>query len=250
MRILVIAATLLAMSLTSPARADRVTVAVAANFLAPMQEIAAVFEAATDHEVTLVSGSTGTLYAQAINGAPFDLLLAADTERPEALVQAGFARPENRRTYAIGRLAMWTRDDTLEFRPGVIRSLKPGERIAIANPRLAPYGRAAVQALDRLGGYERIEHQVVIAQNVNQSYQFAVTGNARFAFVSASLVYRDGELQRGSAMLVDDSLYDPVRQDAVLLLGAAPGSGARALFDFLGGPAAHAVLERFGYAVP
>lgn len=235
----------------TPAYAGQVTVAVASNFTLPMREIVTAFERDTGHDVTLVSGSTGALYAQIINGAPFDLLLAADEARPAAIVAAGRAAASDRRTYAIGRLVFWTREGGLTLTEASVTAL-PGQsqRLAIANPKLAPYGRAAVEVLERLGLREALGRQLVVGQNVNQSFQFVRTGNARFGFVAASLVYRDGALEQGSAWLVPDTMHAPVRQDAVLLRGTEPDGPAQALFDYLGGASAAAVLTRFGYEVP
>lgn len=236
--------------LSAPSRADTVTVAVAANVLTPAREVVAAFESATGHTVTVVSGATGTLYAQALNGAPFDLLLAADQARPAALVALGLVRAEDRQTYAIGRLVLWTRDDVPELRTSALQRLDARDRIAVANPKLAPYGRAAMQWLRRTGTSARVADRLVTAQNVNQALQFAATGNARFALISASLVYRDGQLQRGSAVRIPDALHEPIRQDMVLLGDAAQDPAARALFTYLAGPEARAILERFGYEVP
>ena len=233
----------------TPALAGQVTVAVASNFTLPMRDIVAAFEQETGHEVTLVSGSTGALYAQVVNGAPFDLLLAADVARPQALVDAGLAVAADRRAYAMGRLALWTREPGLSLSEASVTALQgQSQRLAIANPKLAPYGRAAAEVLDRLGVRQALGPQLVVGQNVNQSYQFVRTGNARFGFVAASLVYRDGALQQGSGWLVPEAWHAPVRQDAVLL--APANDAARALFDFLGSASAAAVLMRFGYGVP
>ncbi|MEL7374173.1 MAG: molybdate ABC transporter substrate-binding protein [Pseudomonadota bacterium] len=232
-----------------PAFAGKVTVAVASNFVLPMQDIVAAFEQDTGHEVTLVSGSTGALYAQIVNGAPFDLLLAADAARPQALVDAGRAAASDRKTYAIGRLVFWTRDAGLSLTDTAVTALEgQPHRLSIANPKLAPYGRAAVEVLDRLGVRAALRRQLVVGQNVNQSYQFVRTGNARFGFVAASLVYRNGVLEQGSAWLVPNTWHAPVRQDAVLLEGADGAPGA--LFEYLDTASAAAVLKRFGYEVP
>lgn len=233
----------------TPALAGQVTVAVASNFTLPMRDIVAAFEQETGHEVTLVSGSTGALYAQIVNGAPFDVLLAADAARPQALVDAGLAAASDRKTYAIGRLVFWTRDTGLPLSDASVIALQgQSQRLAIANPKLAPYGRAAVEVLDRLGVRAGLGRQLVVGQNVNQSYQFVRTGNARYGFVAASLVYRDGVLEQGSAWLVPVSWHTPVRQDAVLLRGT--DDAPRALFEYLGTASAAAVLKRFGYGVP
>ncbi|MEO0346621.1 MAG: molybdate ABC transporter substrate-binding protein [Pseudomonadota bacterium] len=238
-----------AVLLPPPALAGQVTVAVASNFMLPMQEVVAAFERDTGHEVTLVSGSTGALYAQIRNGAPFDVLLAADAARPQALVDAGLVAASDRKTYAIGKLAFWTRDAGLSLTDASIIDLQgQSQRLAIANPKLAPYGHAAVEVLERLGVYDTLRRQLVMGQNVNQSYQFVRTGNARFGFVAASLVYRDGALERGSAWLVPDTWHTPVRQDAVLLRGA--NGAPRAMFEYLGAASTAAVLQRFGYGVP
>ncbi len=246
MRLIAVALVLLQMLVA--ARAGEVTVAVASNFAVPMRDIATAFEAKTNHRVTVVTGATGALYAQIVNGAPFEVFMAADAERPAALVRSGLVESGDRATYAIGTLVLWTRDAAHPVEgQSTLRALGASDRIAIANPKLAPYGRAALQAMDAMGVRAALESQLVMGQNVAQGYQYAVTGNARFAFVAASLVYRDGVLRSGAGWRVPAALHEPVRQDAVLLRRARDNAAARALFDYLTSAEAQTVLRRYGY---
>lgn len=231
----------------SPAHGEPPTVAVASNFAVPLREIAERYASATGNDVRIVSGATGALYAQVLNGAPFDLLLAADAERPARLIEAGIAPPEARRTYAVGRLVLWNRDARGPFDgAAALRRLEPGDRVAIANPRTAPYGAAAVSVLRHLGLESDLAPRLATAQNVAQAYQYAATGNVRYALVASALVMRDGEFTRGGGWLVPESMHAPIRQDAVLLSGAPR---ARAFFDFLTGPEAATIIARYGYRV-
>jgi molybdate transport system substrate-binding protein len=227
-----------------PAQAAQVKVAVAANFTAAMKEIAAAFEAATGHELVVSYGSTGKIYAQIVNGAPFEVFLAADQARPQRLVEEG--RASDRFTYAVGRLVLWSPDpDRVDARGAVLRS-GDFRRLAIANPVTAPYGAAAVQVLERLGLMQALEPRLVRGDNIAQAYQFVATRNAELGFVAMAQVALE---PGGSRWPVPLDLYDPIRQDAVLLEKGRDNPAARALLDYLAGPEAHAVIERFGYGV-
>jgi molybdate transport system substrate-binding protein len=229
------------------AHAGEVSVAVAANFTAPMQVIAADFEKATGHQAVLAFGATGTFYAQIKNGAPFDVLLAADDKTPARLEQAGGAVPGSRFTYAIGKLVLWSaRTDVVDAYGEV---LKRGDfkHLAIAAPKLAPYGAAAVETLEKLGLLSAIEPRFVQGENVAQTYQFIATGNAELGFVALSQVYADGKLKSGSAWIVPDTLHRLIHQDAVLLARAKDNAAAIALMDYLKSDAAKAVIRSFGY---
>jgi molybdate transport system substrate-binding protein len=240
---------LLALLLAPSLRADEVQVAVAANFSAPMQKIAALFEQDTGHEALLAFGASGKFYAQISNGAPFEILLSADTETPAKLVSAGKAQADTRFTYATGKLVLWS------AKPGVVDGkgevLKKGafKHLAIANPKTAPYGAAAVEALTKLELLEAVKPKLVTGESIAQTHQFVASGNAELGFVALSQVIEDGKLSVGSAWLVDPALYTPLRQDAVLL---APGKGraaAAALLTYLKSDKAKAVISSFGYSL-
>lgn len=241
------AAALAAAALVSgPAVAETATVAVAANFLAPARMLETAFESATPHEVTLVSASTGQLYAQIANGAPFDVLLAADTRRPRLLAENGLGVAASRFTYAVGRLALWTRDPG--FREGLSLEIL-GEAefrwLAIANPHVAPYGAAAREALEALELWGRLEPRIVRGQNVGQAFVMARSGNAELALVALSQVRaHEGP---GAHVVVPADLHAPLRQDAILLARAGGNPAAAAFLDFLRGPAAAKLVERYGY---
>lgn len=240
---------LLAAPLASPAGATEVNVAVAANFTAPMQQIAADFEQATGYKARLAFGATGMFYAQIRNGAPFEVLLAADDEIPARLENEGRAVSGSRFTYAIGQLALWS------ARPGYVDDgaevLKKGmfEHLAIANPKLAPYGAAAVETLTRLGLLGSLENKFVQGENIAQTFQFVRTGNAELGFVALSQVYERGKLKSGSAWWVPSSLHSPIRQDAVLLTRGKDNPAAAALVKFLKTDKARAVIQSYGYAL-
>jgi molybdate transport system substrate-binding protein len=242
-----LAAALLAFACAAAVRAGEVSVAVAANFTAPMQKIATAFERDTGHRAVLAFGSTGRFYAQVKNGAPFQVLLAADDETPAKLEHERLAVPGSRFTYATGRLVLWSATPgVVDDRGEVLR--RPGDsRIAIADPRLAPYGAAAVQAMTALGVAAALQPRLVQGENIAQAYQYVSTGNAPFGFVALSQVMVDGRIARGSAWIVPATLHAPIRQDAVLLASGRGNAAATALLAYLRGPAARAIIGAHGY---
>jgi molybdate transport system substrate-binding protein len=231
------------------AHAGEVKVAVAANFTAPMQKIAAEFEKATGHKAVVATGSTGAFYAQIKNGAPFEVLLAADDETPAKLESEGFAAKGSRFTYAVGKLVLWS------SKPGFVDAdgnvLKKGafERLALANPKTAPYGAAAIEALKKLGLHEGLQGKLVQGETITQAYQFVASGNADLGFVALSLIWKDGAIASGSAWVLPADLYSPIRQDAVLLGKGAAQPAAQALMQFLKSEAARAIIKSYGYAL-
>jgi len=228
-----------------PAAADTAHIAVAANFAMPMKVLAARFERATGHTLTLSSGSTGKFYAQIKNGAPFDVLLAADDDTPARLQREGDAVAT--RNYAIGKLALWSANANLiDGTDAVLKQNRFG-RLAVANPKLAPYGAAAKEALGKLGLFDVVAGKLVVGENIGQTYQFAASGNADLGFVALSQIMQDGKLTQGSMWLVPSQLYSPIRQDAALLKHGADNAAARALLDFLGTPGAQAIIRSYGY---
>jgi molybdate transport system substrate-binding protein len=228
-------------------QAGEVPVAVAANFAAPAKQIAADFEKETGHKAILVFGATGKFYAQIRNGAPFEVLLAADDETPARLEKEGAAVAGTRFTYAIGRLVLWS------GRPGLVDDkgevLKKGDfaHLAIANPKLAPYGAAAVEALTALKLLDAVQARLVQAENIAQAHQFVATGNADLGFVALSQVIRDGKVAEGSAWIVPANLHQPIRQDAVLLDKGKGKPAAEAWLKYLKSDRARAVIRGFGY---
>jgi len=241
---------LLLTCLTRLASAAEVNVAVAANFMAPMQQIAAAFETETGHTAVLSFGSTGKLYAQIRNGAPFGMLLAADSQTPAQLVTDGLAQPGTAFTYAIGRLVLWSADSgRVDNRGAVLRNGPSQQRVAIADPRLAPYGKAAMQTLEALGLRAKFEPRLVMGESVAQTFQFISSGNAPFGFVALSQVYTDGRITQGSAWIVPERLHEPLRQDAVVLLSAKSNPAALALAKFLRGPTARRIIRAHGYGI-
>lgn len=230
------------------ARAAEVNVAVAANFTAPMNVIAQSFENDTGHKAKLAFGSTGRFYAQIKNGAPFDMLLSADDETPAKLVQEGAADPASRFTYAIGSLVLWSPKAGFVDDKGDVLRRGPYGKLAIANPKTAPYGRAAIETLTRLGVLSAVEPKFVQGENIAQTFQFVSSGNADLGFVALSQVMQDGKVQNGSAWIVPADLHDPIRQDAVLLTRGRGNPAAQALLEYLKGDKARRVIRSFGYA--
>ena len=226
--------------------ADTIAVAVAANFTAPMRELAERFRRDTGHELQLSFGATGNFYAQIRNGAPFAVLLAADQETPARLEQEGYALAGSRITYAVGKLALWSPDPALVDEGGEVLRRGNFNRIALANPRHAPYGAAAVETLKTLKLYETLQPKIVQGNNIAQTFQFIDTGNAELGFVALSQLA--GE-PAGSRWVVPQALYTPIRQDAVLLKKGEGNEAATAFLAFLKGPEARAIIEKFGYGI-
>jgi molybdate transport system substrate-binding protein len=229
------------------ALSQSVTVAVASNFTAPMQQIAQVFERDTGYQAKLSFGGTGSLYAQIRNGAPFDVFLAADTQTPAKLVREQLAQADTRFTYAIGQLVLWSADSKRVDDGGAVLRDDTFRKIAMADPKLAPYGAAAKQVLEGMGLYRQIKPKIVQGKNIGQTFQFVSSGNAALGFVALSQVYRDGELTAGSGWLVPSDQYDPIKQDAVLLAAAQDNQAALALMDYLKGDEARKIIKSFGY---
>jgi molybdate transport system substrate-binding protein len=231
--------------------ATELHVAVAANFAAPMQSISQAFEQQSGHRLRLSVGSTGAFYAQIRNGAPFHVLLSADSDTPARLEQEGLAVAGTRFTYATGRLVLWSRTPHLVDDQGQVLKRGGWERLAIANPKTAPYGAAALQVLERLGLSQTLASQLVTGENIAQAFQFASTGNATLGFVALSQVMLDGSLARGSAWVVPQTLHAPLTQDAVVLAIAKANrperEAALALLRFLQSNSVRALLRAHGY---
>lgn len=235
------------MAFSLPARAEVVRVAVAANFTAPMRAIAAQFARDTGHQARLSFGASGKFYAQIKHGAPFQMLLSADDEIPARLEREGQTVAGTRFTYAIGTLVLWSpRPDLVDGRGEV---LKTGafHKIALANPRLAPYGRAAREVMAGLGLLDTLQPKFVQGENIAQTWQFVSTGNAELGFVALSQVMQKGRISHGSAWVVPGRLHTPIRQDAVTLAAGKDNAAAAALTQYLKGDRARTIIRAYGY---
>ena len=232
--------------LATAVRADDIPVAVAANFTAPFNKIAAEFEKETGHKVVSSFGSTGKFYAQIKNGAPFEILLAADDETPVKLVKEGAGVSGSPFSYAIGKLVLWSAKPAVVDDKGAV--LKGGgfDHIALTNPKLAPYGAAAVETMKKLGVYDALMPKIVTAETVTQTHQFVSSGNAQLGFVALSQVIKDGKIE-GSAWVVPADMYTTIRQDAVLLTPGNGKPGPIALLKYLQSPKAQALIRSYGY---
>ena len=227
--------------------AAEVSVAVAANFTAPMQKIAQMFEQDTGHKAVLSFGSTGNLYAQIKNGAPFQILLAADDETPARIEKENLGVANSRFTYATGKLVLWSKQAGFVDDKGDVLHNGKFERIAVANPKLAPYGAAAMETLTKLGLLESIKPKFVQGENISQTYQFIASENAQLGFVALSQVYADGRLKDGSAWIVPADLHQPIKQDAVLLAVGKDNAAATALLTYLRSDKIKTVIRAYGY---
>ena len=227
--------------------ADEVSVAVAANFTAPMQKIAAAFAQDTGHKAVLAFGSTGKFYAQIKNGAPFQMLLAADDGTPARLEKENFAVAGTRFTYATGRLVLWSAQPSLVDDKGEVLRNGRFQHIAVADPKLAPYGAAAAETLSKLDLLQSLQPRIVQGENIAQAYQFVATGNAELGFVALSQVMSDGRITQGSAWVVPTNLHAPLRQDAIVLSSGKDNLAATALAAYLQSEKARAIIRSYGY---
>jgi len=231
-----------------PAHAATVDVAVAANFTAATKRLVPMFEKATGNSVRVSFGSTGKLYAQIRNGAPFGVFLAADARRPRLLAQEGVAVASSRFTYAQGKLALWSAKPGYVTGPAMLKQAD-FSRIAMANPKTAPYGAAAVQVMKNLGVWTQLSPRVVQGENIAQTFQFVYTANAPLGFVALAEVKALKADKKGSSWVVPQKLYAPIEQQAVLLKRGADNPAATAFVHFLKSPAAKRVIAGFGYGV-
>ena len=236
-----------ALTFTTLARADVVQVAVAANFTAPARALAEVFARTTGHEAKLSFGATGAFYTQIKSGAPFDVLLAADNERPARLEKEGDTVPGSRFTYATGQLVLWSAKPGLVDDEGAV--LKHGQfgKIAIANPKNAPYGAAAVEAMEKLGLAATLQPKLVTGESIGQTFNFIATGNAELGFVALAQVLEGGKLKSGSMWVVPAQYHAPIIQDAVILNRAASNPAAKAWMELLKTPQSKALIRSYGY---
>jgi molybdate transport system substrate-binding protein len=237
----------LALALPGPSRADAIRVATASNFRNAMVALAQEFEQASGHRVVPIYGSTGKLYAQIINGAPFDAFFAADTRRPERLVQDGLAVPGSRFTYARGRLVLWSPKAAYVDDQGRVLVQGNFQRLAIANPELAPYGAAARDVLESLGLWQLLSQRLVQGENIGQTFLFVRSGNAELGFVAWPQLVSGAQRVEGSLWLVPENLYHPVEQQAVALTDT---DATRTFLSFVRSKEAAGIIQSFGYATP
>jgi molybdate transport system substrate-binding protein len=231
------------------AQAAEVSVAVAANFTAPMKTIAAEFARDTGHQAKPSYGSSGKFYAQIKNGAPFQMFLSADDETPARLLQEGMAMADSRYTYAIGTLVLWSAQPSFVDAKGEVLKSGRFNKIALANPKLAPYGKAAVEVLTGMGLIDTLAPKFVQGENIAQTWQFASTGNAELGFVALSQVMKDGKIGSGSGWIVPAKLHTPIRQDAVILAAGKGNPAAEALMKYLKSDKAKAIIKTYGYEI-
>ncbi len=222
-------------------------VAVASNFAGVMSAIAEQFEKQTGHQVRLVFGSTGKHYAQIQHGAPYDAFFAADDKRPILLEREGIALGGSRFTYAMGKLVLWSPEASLVDAQGKVLQIASFRYLAIANPRLAPYGRAAKQVLAFNGLWEKMQSRIVMGENIGQTYQFVKSGNAALGFVSYSQVLSQQGGVEGSMWMIPSEVYLPIVQQAVLI---KDNTAARALLKFIQEKPAREMIEQYGYGLP
>ena len=228
-------------------RAETATIAIASNFGEVARHLVDEFESISGHDLTLVMGASGRFYAQISNGAPFDAFLSADSDKPAELIESGLALSDSVFTYAIGRLALWSNDETLVKDNASALSISGSHKIAYANPRLAPYGKAALEVIKALSLFNVLEGKLVQGENIAQTYQFVFTGNADLGFVALSQILQGGTLGSGSAWVIPKSLHSPIRQNAVLLARARDNLAANEFMRFLKMPASRSIIRSYGY---
>lgn len=229
------------------AHAETITAAVAANFVPAMRDIATAFNDVSEHRVQLSSGSSGKFYAQILNGAPFDVFFSADQAKPRALDAKGVSVPGSRRTYAEGALVLWSTQRDLDLENAAALTRGNFGKLALANPRLAPYGAAAVQVLEHLGLVESSRKRWVMGENIAQTYQFIASGNADLGFVALAQTRGPQASTAGQFWPVPTHWHEPIRQDSVLLRDS---TATRAFYAFIAGDRAKAIIARYGYRIP
>lgn len=236
--------------LSQTGRAATVLVAVASNFSKPMTEIAAEFEKTTGHSAKLSFGSSGKFVSQLENGAPFEVLLSADDKGPQKLEQAGLAVANSHFTYALGKLVLWSATPGYIDDQGKILTTGGFKHLALADPKLAPYGAAAIEVLKGLNLQDKLSPLFVLGENIAQTHQFISTGNAELGFVALSQVIENGKVATGSGWIIPTDRHAPIRQDAVLLTLGAENPAAIALLSYLKSAPALAIIEKYGYDLP
>jgi len=232
----------------SDALAKELRIAVASNFLLPLKALSKNFKESTGHKVVVISGSTGKLYAQIKQGAPFDILLAADSIRPELLEKEGIGVPGSRFTYAVGRLVLWSKNSKLPLKNDLqVLNHKNFRYLAIANPKTAPYGKAAEQVLRKKGFWEQIQNRLVRGENISQTFQFVMTGNADIGFIALSQLRKNQGL--GFSWIVPQEWHDPIQQQGILLKRAKTNKAARQFLNFIKSNRIQKQIESYGYSL-
>lgn len=233
-----------------PVFAGEVTVAVASNFLNPFKQLTLAFQKQSGHSVRTVSGSTGKLYAQIVHGAPYDVLLAADSERPRLLEHNGQAAAGSRFTYALGKIVLWSANPSFIAVDGASTlQRKNFKHLAMANTKTAPYGKAARTTLTRLNLWDSLVPLIVQGENISQTFQFVASGNAEIGFVALSQVLDPNMKIQGSQWIVPEHLYDAIDQDAVLLKRGESQAAAQELLNFLKSDVAREIIQSYGYGL-
>lgn len=241
--------TLLLLLSSSMSQACSVSVAVASNFTLPMQKISESFETETGCKTLLSFGSTGSFYAQIKNGAPYQLFLSADDETTQLLEKEGFSLKGSSFTYAIGKLVLWSHKINFVDNSSDILNSKKFNKIAIADPKIAPYGLAAMQTLKKLGLFSTLEPKIIQGENITQTYQFVLTKNADLGFVALSQVFDNGKIKSGSSWIVPSSFHNPIIQNATLLNPGKDQEGTLMLVNYLKSDKAKTIIRSFGYDV-
>jgi len=248
--LLVLVWALLFGTMVRSAIAGEVNAAVAANFTAPMQQIAELFQKESGHTVKLSFGSSGKFYSQIKEGAPFDVLLAADEKNPKLLEQEGLAVADTRFVYALGKLVLWSEKPGFVDDKGAVLGKGEYNKIAYADPKLAPYGLAAQETLQKMNLWDKVQSKMVTGESIAQTYQFAATGNAEMAFIALSQITKDGKITEGSWWIVPADMYSPIKQAAIQLTAAKDKTAAQAFLAFLKSAKAVAIIRGFGYGLP
>lgn len=230
-------------------QAAEVKVAVAANFKKPLEEIAKAFQAETGNTLAISAGATGQLYTQIKNGAPFEVFISADSKTPKKLVDENVGIQGTSFTYAKGQLVLWSADEKKVDKQGAVLTKGDFTHIAIANPKTAPYGAAAVEVIDKLGLTKSLASKMVEGESIAQTKQFIDSGSAEIGFVALSQVYKDGKVTKGSAWMIPATYYKPILQDVVLLKNGEKDDAAKSLLKFLKGDKAKVIIKNFGYQI-
>ncbi|MFA6014435.1 MAG: molybdate ABC transporter substrate-binding protein [Gallionellaceae bacterium] len=241
--------TLLA-TMAQVANAGEVSAAVAANFTEPVKQIVESFQKDTGHIVKLSFGSSGKFTSQIKEGAPFDVFLAADEKNPKLLEKEGLAVEGTRFVYALGKLVLWSAQPGYVDERGHVLRKGTYNKIAYADPKLAPYGLAAKETLEDMGLWNVVQNKMVTGESITQTYQFAATGNAELAFIALSQITKDGKVTEGSWWIVPAHLYNPIKQAAVQLSAAKDKEAAKAFLAYLKSDKAVSIIRNFGYELP
>lgn len=241
--------TLVVMLTAMNLRAEQITIAVASNFTSAMKDIVTLFEQQTGHKLKVAYGSSGKFFAQIQHHAPFQVFFSADQAKPIALEKAGLAVPGTRFTYAEGALVLWSRKDNFVDEQASVLQEGTFNKLSMANPKLAPYGAAAIEVLDKLNLTEKTRKKWVRGENISQTYQFVATGNADLGFVALSQVMNSGVIEKGSYWKIPADYHQPIRQDAVLLTKGQDSAAALALLKFMKSEQALSIIQSYGYRV-